>query len=122
MLDTYITANGSQHLENVVAGAWKFRNADKTKKDIGTTVAELVETAKEMVNAHIGAGRFAHVFVRETGPDELGICFMYELGEDEVDGNTDLREHTRDFLMRRHGAACKGWDIGHGIDILNLTN
>lgn len=120
MLSMYTKAKGSEHLDNLVAGAWKFRDARKIKRGIGVTVAELVETAQAMVNAGIGTGRFAHVFVRGTGPDELGICFMYELGQEDI--GSDLQERTKDFLMRRHGAACKGWDIGHGIDIVNLTN
>lgn len=121
MLDMYTKATGNEHRENLVAGAWKFH--DESKKPFGVSVEELVETAKELVNSGIGTGKFVHVFVRGTGHDELGICFMYELGEEEVNRrHEDLKQPYRDFFMRRHGSAFKGWDIGSGIDLITLAN
>ena len=117
-LKKYVQANASESFQNIVAGAWKFR--DKPLP-FGTSTDELVETAIELVNARIGTGKFIHVFVRGTGKKEIGICFMYELCDDEIKKHREaLRRPYEDFFRRRHGAAFRGWDIGTGVDIINL--
>lgn len=123
-LHTYTKAKFSVHQPHLIAGAWKFLDAKKNKR-FGVTTDELAETAIEMVNASIGKGRFVHVFVRGTGPDEIGLCFMYEATIEEMeakDRGEDLKMAYIDFFRRRHGAAFKGYDIGTGVDVIDLAD
>ena len=124
MLDTFTTATDFTHHPNLIAGAWKFLDAQKNER-YGVTTDVLAQTAVELVNANIGKGRFLHVFVRGTGPDEIGLCFMYEATDEEMSdkkNGEDLRMAYIDFFRRRHGVAFKGYDIGTGVDVVNLTN
>jgi len=125
MLNPIDRARQTGHQDNLMAGAWKFLSA-KTNPCYGVTVEQLTETAKELINAGIGKGRFIQLYVRGTGHDEIGLCFMYEFTQEEAEEDhgkcADWKSPYIDFFMRRHGVAYKGYDIGTGIDLVNLAD
>jgi hypothetical protein len=108
----------------LIAGIWKFRNVEKDRT-YGVSKAALAATAIEMVNLGIGKGKFLRVFVRGTGPDEIGLCFEYEATAEEVETKESrdaLKASYIDFFMRRHGAGYKVYDFSTGIDVILLVN
>jgi hypothetical protein len=119
-----IRAIGSSSYPRLVAGAWKFRNVEKDP-DYGVSEEDLAETAIDMVNAGIGKGTFKRVFVRGTGPDEIGLCFEYEATDAEVETKESrdaLKAAYIDFFKRRHGNGYKGYDYATGIEVITLID
>lgn len=115
-----VTATGVQVLSEMIAGAWKFHRYGDYEADVATLAA----LAQTLVNVNPGGGIYHDAFVRSTGRNELGICFIYEPHKNEWDPKAEhpriKMEPYQDFFRRRCGIHFKGYDIGHSVTKITL--
>ncbi len=125
MSGKYTLTGQSIEQSNQVAGAWKF--SSDTDKPCHTSAAELVVTARMMVETFNSRLKFTSVMVRGTAARELGICFVgviegfYDF-DPKLQEKETLMDLMRDFMMKNHGMAFKGHDLGFGITEIVLKN
>lgn len=108
---------------NTSTGAWKFRQYRTHGDQFAVTDVDLIDIAIELVNRNPGGGVYCNVFIRSTSQNELGIYFIYQVSRKELDEPNEVTmRRYEDFFQRRHGAAFKGYDIGHSMTRIILVN
>ena len=83
------------------------------------TKEALIETAIAMVNKEVGSGEFLTVSVLGTADGELGIGFLYRMNHVESRYKFIIANF-EDWFKKRHGAAYKGYSIGHNPVLITL--